>query len=189
MKPSLLLFFLFPSYCVWITTSKNADAKIKKLAKELAGALPLFKFVARGDKPLSRMDRLAQRDGGIVYLVLGKSNLDGKPMLLSRHYIDDGDTCLWMWNGKRMEGLKVKKIKRKGEEPDEPYEFVIAGNDASALFAEFLGYSAGKTDENYEESMKVGIEAGEGTGKVKIGGKTAAEFKFAWKNINGSEVE
>lgn len=170
---------------MWITTSKHADAKIKAKAKSIAEALPDFKFVPRGEKPLARMDRLAQREGETLYLVLGKSNIDGKPMLLSRHYIDDGDTCLWMWAQKRMEGLEFMGGKLDAQ--DEPYEFVVGKNPEDTRFAEFLGYDDGRVEEVYEESVKVGIVAGAKGGEIKIANKIAAEFKFEWKKIDGSE--
>lgn len=170
---------------IWLTTSKNADAVLKGIAQKLASALPMCKYVGRGARALSRIDRLAQRDGITTYLVLGRSNIGGEPMLLSRHYVDDGDTCVWMWHHRRMEKFEAKCAKL--EEPDEPYEFVWGGGEENDFLSEFLGYEAGKTDELFERSTEVSLGVKKGGANMKVGKKLAVEFKFKWKNLDGSE--
>ncbi|GEM_PF-5725250 len=173
---------------MWITTSKNADNSVKKFARSLADALPQFDYFSRGGRTISKLDRLAQREGMEVYLVVGKSGTNkGKMSVWSRKYVVDGDSAMWMWNSKRMDKFEFSKGGWKEEDADEPLEFEWKESAVNDEFAEFFGYVKGKSDWVYEESVKIAVEAAEKSAKITCEKKTIAEFEFVWENIDGSE--
>lgn len=175
---------------MWITTSKNADEKVKSIAQQMAQALPGCRYAPRSERPLAKMDRIAQKAGCASMLVLGKSSTHaGKLALLSRRYVDDGDTCMWMWQPKFMDSLTVFVAESKWNGHDEPLEYARDASGKNDELAAFFGYNPRESDAFYEKITKVEIEGKKGGAKIKVGGKPLMELNFAWKKTGIWEEE
>ena len=183
---------------MWLTTSKNAPADLKKQARALADALPGVEFVPRGERSLERLEILAQRKGEkalCVMMVFDEGDKRGvkagktkKPdnllTIRSRHLQKDEEgASRWAWSKSALEvgKLVVKNQKSLGTLGDDPY--IFSANGDGKKLAEFLGLENHPLVEFTDEPAMIALEARKSKTAAKVGAKSLFIASFGAEHL------
>ncbi|PIT84254.1 hypothetical protein COU37_04290 [Candidatus Micrarchaeota archaeon CG10_big_fil_rev_8_21_14_0_10_45_29] len=158
-----------------ITASKNADAKMRKISKEISAHLPGFKYVPRSFRPLLKICALADAKGeGAIFILLKK---EGK-IVLQKYFIEEKK---WRWDEK---GIGILSAEFFSRADDLPIKLIAKGKEGGKI-AEFFCLKTDALCARGFECSPLKIEAGKGSLKIFFNKNKCMQIKYMWEKLRG----